>query len=32
MKEIPGRRFVNIADDVKLGKNVTMGGGPLKRK
>lgn len=22
MTEIPGRRFVNIADDVKLGKNV----------
>jgi acetyltransferase-like isoleucine patch superfamily enzyme len=24
MREIPGRRFVNIADDVKLGRDVTI--------
>ncbi len=24
MREIPGLRFANIADDVKLGKNVTI--------
>jgi UDP-2-acetamido-3-amino-2,3-dideoxy-glucuronate N-acetyltransferase len=24
VREIPGRRFVNIADDVKLGNNVTI--------
>jgi UDP-2-acetamido-3-amino-2,3-dideoxy-glucuronate N-acetyltransferase len=24
MIQIPGRRFVNIADDVKLGRNVTI--------
>ena len=24
MKEIPGRRFVNVADDVKLGRDVAI--------